>query len=282
MAGKADFISQIPNEVLRKTEVRRCGSIVLFRPMVYMGGIDFDVTDYHVVVPSENTPDALFNNKMIHGEQRKILVVNPGDTVSCLENAPAKPYYSFLIKAGLLGRIAEEMDFSGEIRFENFLNPFSGELFQALRSLERESARADRFGLMLESLEIQIATLLIREFRTNLKKAGPISQDADSYIRLAKEYIQAYFSSDITLDDICGEIHVSRYHFIRMFSRKVGLTPHRYLLKVRIEKAKELLDMGCYSVSEAAALSGFESLSHFSDTFRKSTGYSPAEYRKQR
>jgi AraC-like DNA-binding protein len=115
----------------------------------------------------------------------------------------------------------------------------------------------------------------------NRTKHIPLSQDSDSYINLAKEYIQTYFNSNITLSDICDEIHVSQYHFIRTFSKQVGLTPHMYLSKVRIEKAKELLDARRYSVSETATLCGFESTPYFSTAFKKATGYTPAAYRKK-
>jgi AraC family transcriptional regulator len=246
-----------------------------------LGGIKFNVTDYHIVIPSETTPEAIFNDKRICVNQRKILAVNPGDTVSCLINAPAKPYYSFLIKPDLLRKIAEEMNFAGNIRFENLLNPYSVELFQTFKDLERESSRPDRLNLVLDSLEIQIAALLIRELKTNLKIDTPYFQDVDSYIRSALEYIQTYFSSNITLEDICKEIHVSHYHFIRMFRLKVGMTPHKYLLKIRVEKAKELLSTNRYSVTETAMLCGFESVPHFSDTFKKLTGYSPNSYKTQ-
>jgi len=281
MAQFSNFISQIPDEIMQKTEVHACSNIILFKPLVYMGGIKFNVTDYHVVVPSENTPEALFNNKMIQVNRRKMLAVNPGDTVFCLKNAPAKPYYSFLIKPNLLQKITEEMNFSKNVRFENFLNPFSAELFQAFKSLEKESGRPDRLNLMLDSLEIQIAVLLIREFKTNLNICTALFQDSDSYIHLALDYMQTYFSSNITLNDICEEIHVSHYHFIRMFKKKVGMTPHKYLLTVRIERAKELLSVKRYSVTETAMLCGFESIPHFSDTFKKLTGYSPVDYKKQ-
>jgi AraC-like DNA-binding protein len=239
------------------------------------------VTDYHIVIPSETTPEAIFNNKRFCVNQRKILAVNPGDTVSCLFNAPAKPYYSFLIKPDLLNKIAEEMNSPRNIRFENLLNPYSVELFQTFQELEREFKRPDRMNLMLDSLEVQIAALLIRELKTNIKVYTPRFQDVDSYIRSAMEYMQTYFSSNITLEDICREIHVSHYHFIRMFRLKVGMTPHRYLLRVRIEKAKELLSTKRYSVTETAMLCGFESVPHFSDTFKKFTGYSLACYKNQ-
>jgi hypothetical protein len=163
MTQFSDFIGQIPAEVLQKTEIQTCSNIALFKPLVYLGGIKFNVTDYHIVIPSEPTPEAIFNDKRICVNQRKILAVNPGDTVSCLINAPAKPYYSFLIKPNLLRKIAEEMNFAGNIRFENLLNPYSVELFQTFKDLERESSRPDRLNLVLDSLEIQIAALLIRE-----------------------------------------------------------------------------------------------------------------------
>ena len=258
-----DFISQIPDGALQKTEIHPCRSITLFKPLVYLGGIKFHVTDYHIVIPSENTPAALFNNQMIRVGERKVLAVNPGDTVDCLKGAPAKPYYSFLIKPNLINKLAEEIGFPGTVRFESFLNPFSIELFRSFRNLEQESGRPDRLNLFLDSLEIQIATFLLRDFKTNMKTRPALFPDADSYIQSSIEYIRAYFSSNLTLQDICGEIHVSPYHFIRTFKQKIGITPHKYLLMVRMEKAKELLDTNQYTIAEAATLCGFESVPHF-------------------
>jgi AraC-like DNA-binding protein len=281
MTQFVDFISQIPDDVKQKTETQPCSNITLFKPVLYMGGVQFDVSDYHIVFPSENTPDVLFNNKRIHGSLRSILAVNPGDIVTCIKNAPAKPYYSLLIKTSLVQEIAEHMDFLGEIRFNHLLNPFSIELLQLVKSLDREFKRPDRLNLMLDCLETEITVLLLREFKLNRTKHIPLSQDSDSYINLAKEYIQTYFNSNITLSDICDEIHVSQYHFIRTFSKQVGLTPHMYLSKVRIEKAKELLDARHYTVSETAALCGFASTPYFSAVFKKATGYTPAAYKKK-
>ncbi|MGE4277054.1 MAG: helix-turn-helix transcriptional regulator [Lawsonibacter sp.] len=281
MTQFSDFISQIPSGVLRKTEIHPCSNIVLFKPMLYMGGITFHVTDYHIVIPSEDTPEALFNNKMIHGEKQKILAVNPGDTVTCLKDAPAKPYYSFLIKPDLLHKIAGELNFSGEIRFENFLNSFPAELFQAFKNLEQEYSRQDRFNLMLESLEIQIAALLVRVFKTNISGHPPLLPNVDSYIQTAEEYIRTYYSINITLKDICEKIHVSEYHFIRMFVKKTGVTPHRYLLMVRMDKAKELLRTKQYSVAETAMLCGYGSISAFSSAFKTQLGISPVDYKNQ-
>jgi AraC family transcriptional regulator len=279
MSEFSGFINQVPTGIMQKTETHFCRSTALFKPRVYMGGVKFSISDYHIVMPSEMTPDALINNVTVHGDKGKIMVVNPGDTVSCFVDAPAKPYYSFLVKADLLKKVAEEMEYTGSIRFKNLINPFSFSLLQACRSLDAESSRPDHLNLIMESLELQIASILLRELETTEKKPSPSFPESDSYIRLAEEYIKTYFSSNISLDDICQEIHVSQYHFIRMFKHKVGLTPHQYLINTRVEKAKKLLDTGEYSITEVAIVCGFTNIQHFSSTFRKATGSSPTEYK---
>jgi len=230
------------------------------------------------VVLSGNVPDTYFNNKVIRISQGKTLAINPGDKVYCSQRLSTKPYYSLLIKPRLLQRIAEEMDFYNEIRFSELQNPFSGNLFWMMKNYEQEYDRKDRLPLLLDSLEIQIAALLLREFKTNIK-SHDLCPDCESYVRLAAEYMRAYLSSNITIEDICNEIHVSPYHFIRMFRQRTGIPPHRYLLNIRIEKAKELLTCGDYAVAETATLCGFLSASHFSATFKKYTGCSPLDYK---
>jgi AraC family transcriptional regulator len=276
----ADFLEQIPEQALSRTDIFDCGDITVFKPYVYMGGVNINVEDYHIVIPSENTPEVLFNNKRYSGCRRSVLAVNPGDTVTCLTNAPAKPYYSVLLRPRLIRRIAEEMNISGELSFVNIHNPCCPELLRTVRSLELEAARCDRLKLMMDSLELQTAVILLRELETNVRARQTEASDTGVYVSLAEEYIRANFSSNITLKDICDAIHVSRYHFIRMFGKTTGLTPHKYLTEVRMEKAKELLRSGNYSVTEAAMLCGFESIPHFSETFKKSTGFTPVDYKK--
>ena len=59
------------------------------------------------------------------------------------------------------------------------------------------------------------------------------------------------------------------------------MAPHKYLLSIRMEKAKELLIAGQYSVAETAMLCGYESISNFSTTFKNVVGISPIDYKKK-
>lgn len=271
----ASFTNQIPVGVLGKTEKHYCCNTALFKPELYLGGFAFTAEDYHVIIPSESPPATYVNRKPVMMFGRGVFIVNPGDTVICTKNAETKRYYSLLLKPRLLRQVAGEMGFSGDIRFLQAFNPVSTELLQAVNAFDRESCRSDRIKLMLDSLEVQIAAALLRDFRSNAEKEEVPPPDSDSYVRMAAEYMRAYYSADITIGDICGEIHVSPFHFIRMFKQKTGMTPHQFLLRVRIEKARELLQSGRYSISEAASACGFISIPHFYEKFKEITGASP-------
>lgn len=93
----------------------------------------------------------------------------------------------------------------------------------------------------------------------------------------AKLFIDSNFTSPIDLDKISDEAHFSKYHFLRLFKKSYGKTPHQYVTSLRIENAKKQLDNGesitnvCYSLS-------FASLSSFVKLFKKYTGKTPTEY----
>ncbi len=82
------------------------------------------------------------------------------------------------------------------------------------------------------------------------------------------------------LRELAAQGGYSRGHFLRMFRATTGLTPHRYLLQLRVEKAQRQLALGRASLIEIAADSGFASHSHMSRVFRQLLGVTPSEYRR--
>lgn len=95
----------------------------------------------------------------------------------------------------------------------------------------------------------------------------------------AKMFIDANFASPIELDNFADEASFSKFHFIRLFKEIYSVTPHQYLIQVRIEKAKTLLQQG-NCVSDTCFEVGFESTSSFSGLFRKVVGVTPSAYLK--
>lgn len=95
----------------------------------------------------------------------------------------------------------------------------------------------------------------------------------------AKLFIDNHFADSIDLENIADEAYFSKYHFIRLFKKVYGKTPHQYLIHVRIEKARQFLRMN-KSVTDACYLVGFESVSSFSGLFRRLAGSSPSAFLK--
>ncbi len=82
-----------------------------------------------------------------------------------------------------------------------------------------------------------------------------------------------------SIDELSAEIFTSKYHYIRKFKQKAGLTPHQFQIQNKIRKGQQLLING-FSVTETAYSVGFYDQSHFDKYFRKIVGISPSEYVK--
>jgi len=93
----------------------------------------------------------------------------------------------------------------------------------------------------------------------------------------AKQYIDLNFAQRIDLHQIAGEAFFSTFHFIRLFKKLYGQTPHQYLTYVRIDNAKKILCLGT-SVSDTCFAVGFSSSTSFATLFKKISGLSPSSY----
>ena len=99
-------------------------------------------------------------------------------------------------------------------------------------------------------------------------------------IRESILYIQNHVERSISIEEIADSVNMSHYHFIRTFKEMVGMTPAKFHMMQRIDKAKELLRKKQKIVDVAMGL-GFSSQSHFSNVFTKSVGVTPGKYMNQ-
>ncbi|NLD93656.1 MAG: helix-turn-helix transcriptional regulator [Fibrobacter sp.] len=94
------------------------------------------------------------------------------------------------------------------------------------------------------------------------------------------EYIHAHFGDELSIDGLARDAHCSASHFSRMFKRELGYSPKDYLIKIRIDKSRKLLQDSSDTITDIAFTCGFATSAHFSDSFKKITGVSPSEYRR--
>lgn len=93
-------------------------------------------------------------------------------------------------------------------------------------------------------------------------------------------YINSNFSTGITLDTIASHMNISKSYLSSLFKKHLGVSPYEYLLNIRLERAKRLLSYG-ENISDACYASGFSDYSHFIQFFKKRTGVTPFQYKKQ-
>ncbi len=103
----------------------------------------------------------------------------------------------------------------------------------------------------------------------------------DDPVERAVRYLDSNYCRPIDLALLADVAHVSKSHLVHCFDAKLGTSPMRYLLRVRIEAAKRLLSGGHAQVKEVARQVGFTDPLYFSRAFARQTGTSPTEFRQR-
>lgn len=149
-----------------------------------------------------------------------------------------------------------------------------------------ESLRADILAgspsgpLFGESIAVALSAHIAKRYSTLPSKLeayrGGLSR---SRLTLVLEYINANLSEKLELSLLAQVAGLNVFHFARAFKQSTGESPHQYVLRRRIEQAKDFLRSSRLSVIEASARTGFVDQSHFSKVFRRIVGVAPSEYR---
>ncbi len=99
-------------------------------------------------------------------------------------------------------------------------------------------------------------------------------------LQRAREFIAANLVGDPSISQVANECGLSSNYFARAFKQATGVPPYRWLIKQRVERAKELLQDPGRELADIAQLCGFVDQSHFTRVFSRSEGYSPGRWRR--
>ena len=120
---------------------------------------------------------------------------------------------------------------------------------------------------------------MLYEIIAEIKKSHYCPNSKSKMIEPAVEYISAkYTEKNIRIGHLAKICGISTSYLQRLFLERFSLTPKKYIIKLKIEKASELLSSGYYSVSKIAEILQYENVYYFSKAFKNETGISPAEY----
>ncbi|WP_135546518.1 AraC family transcriptional regulator [Paenibacillus cymbidii] len=134
----------------------------------------------------------------------------------------------------------------------------------------------------LAQLEAQnLASAFVLRLLTQFADASRIKGATPATFNWITSYVSFRLDEPLTVADLAERANLSPSRFSALFKREFGLPPHRYLLRLRIDHACELLSAGDLPLDRIAAYCGFADIHHFSKAFKRAVGRSPGAYRAE-
>ncbi len=134
--------------------------------------------------------------------------------------------------------------------------------------------------LFLDSVEQALAAALVDAYTGRSLSVRPFRGGlGPARLRTIEELVHARMEDELTLVEMAQSVDLSPAHFSRMFRKSTGVAPHQFVLRNRIERAKEMLCAPEARILDVAVACGFKTQQHFARVFRSVCGSSPKEYR---
>lgn len=207
-------------------------------------------------------------------------IVAPGEvhanrTIDCL----SRSLMTFYVKPALFQSIARQLSSANpatvEFKSDFYRDPECLDLLTKLFSilhystslLEKESALLETFSLLTG-----------RHATTKIQ--GPVVGNEKMRVRKIIDLFQSRLSVNISLNELSARFDCTPFHLIRFFKKETGITPYAYLLRLRLERARELICKG-YTLVDTALEIGFADQSHLTRHFKSIYGISPGKFKQQ-
>ena len=205
---------------------------------------------------------------------RSLVIINPG-VMHCEQSNQGSPLEYIVLGVENLEMAADEQGY--------VLTTFNRDwdtVSVSLRLMLQE-ARSGQDGysqVCQRMLEIILLRILRRRGLSLASEA--VGMDDNRECGLVRRYIDEHFKESITLDQLAELAHINKYYLVHAFRKAYGTSPINYLISRRIQESRFLLTNSNHSLSQIARILGFSSLSYFSQSFHRTEGVSPMEYRK--
>jgi len=208
------------------------------------------------------------NSNRLLIKKGEIRVINPNE-LHFVDKESEWGYANIIVSKEDILEIASQVykkDFKDTIYFKNCIDE--------KRVLEKFITLYNNLSntLNYEENYIEFIELLLQDFSIY----GGAKQESFGNIHKVLEYIEANFLDDIGLEDLALVAGVSKYHIIKLFKAKLSLTPHQYIMRLRVNEAVKLIakDM---PLSLVAMHCGFSDQSHFIKEFKAIYGFTPSK-----
>ena len=131
-----------------------------------------------------------------------------------------------------------------------------------------------------EMLEMCFRELLLLVQRTRLEKPSIVNTQVQEEMAFARQYFHEHYNEPINIEEFAQSRHMSISLFMRNFKKVYEVSPKQYVLNLRMNNAQSLLETTDYTISEIAAIVGYDNPLYFSRLYHKQKGQAPTDYRK--
>ena len=236
--------------------------------------------EYEFFIPHSPVPFLVNEESIFFGEIGYIYSFKSNTNHGIKYGLSNVEYTDILVKKDYLEGIMEELNCSDDVF--NYPIYLSRELKFYLHIFIEEFLKNDQKDLVKLDMT---SNLFCRELiRGNLNKDIDIFKQKQSYQRgiyLVADFINHNYNREIKIEEMAKLAGLSKNYFGAAFKKALGETPHSYLIKIRISKAKVLLETTNYSLSNISKKVGFKKPSSFTSQFKASTGMIPSKYREK-
>lgn len=234
---------------------------------------------YEFLIPYGPIPLVTLEDNVYFGEVGYVYPVQSGLEHGSKSLVTNIIYDNVTVDRDFLEEIMKQKGYAGkafEWRFE--LSKEQKAYIQLFKNEFCNGAACDRDKLL--HLAALITTSFIEaEFDKEGFFIGKPSQYQQGILQVAS-YINQHYTEVLNLEDLARMCHLSKTYFISAFKKVIGETPYSYLLRLRISKAKILLETTDYTIKEVATMCGFQRTNTFTSHFRTVTHMTPTEYRE--
>ena len=224
------------------------------------------------------------------GRQKKTRVVRPGSVhitpvgnSTYMQWGEARPeVVALAIDQTMVLRIVDDAGMNPTAPLPTTLAVRDPMIRQLTEACEKEMTDLRANGRRF--VETLITTLVTHIYRTYASAGQPGDAKGGltpKQMSRVLAYIETHIREDIGVDDLAAIVGLSAHYFAEMFKKTIGVTPYRYVLNQRVERAKALLKQGKLPVAKIADTAGFSSHAQFSSHFRKIVGITPAQFRRE-
>jgi AraC-like DNA-binding protein len=208
--------------------------------------------------------------------ENALFVINPGVAHTCKSQDKEHSYFIICVEAESMKAIASQISKKTHTvpYFKNiplYDKALGSKIRQFFSLIENTSSALERESVLFS---------LLSELVLHYGEESPIPCRAgvhDGALKRACEFIRTYYAQDLSLRQLSSVACLSPFYFQRLFLENTGVSPHDYLLQIRIRKAQELLLYG-KSIACVAVDTGFVDQSHFTRSFKRVTGTTPGSY----